>query len=177
MKTNKVLAGSAIVVFIAAIGLFVYLLNISKAFSYLSSDSKACINCHVMNTQYATWQHSSHAAVAGCADCHLPQNGFISKYIAKARDGFNHAAAFTFNTYDNAIKISDDGAARVQNNCILCHASIASVIVTNSDINHRYNDKSVKTGRRCFDCHKEVPHGKVRGLSTTPYNLGVQYVK
>ncbi|MDR2789384.1 MAG: NapC/NirT family cytochrome c, partial [Campylobacteraceae bacterium] len=106
MKTNKALLGCAIAAFVIAVGLFAYTLNISKAFSYLSSDSKACINCHVMNTQYAAWQHSSHAKAAGCADCHLPQNGVVSKYIAKAKDGFNHAAAFTFNTYDNAIKIS-----------------------------------------------------------------------
>ncbi|MDR2080417.1 MAG: cytochrome c nitrite reductase small subunit [Campylobacteraceae bacterium] len=177
MKTNKALAVGAVVVFVAAVGLFIYVLNISKAFSYLSSDSKACINCHVMNTQYATWQHSSHAKAAECADCHLPQSGVVSKYAAKARDGFNHAVAFTFNSYDNAIKISDDGAARVQNNCISCHSSLASVIAANSDINHRYDDESVKTGRRCFECHKEVPHGKTRGLATTPYNLGVRYVK
>ncbi|MDR1008435.1 MAG: cytochrome c nitrite reductase small subunit [Campylobacteraceae bacterium] len=171
MKTNKVLVGSAIVVFVVAIGLLIYILNISKAFSYLTSDSKACINCHVMNTQYATWQHSSHASVAGCADCHLPQNGVVSKYISKAKDGFNHAIAFTFNNYDNAIKISDDGAMRVQDNCVLCHSSLVSAIAANGDINHRYDD------RRCFECHKEVPHGKVRGLSTTPYNLGVRYIE
>jgi cytochrome c nitrite reductase small subunit len=170
VKTNKALVVCAIVVFATAIGLFVYVLNISKAFSYLTSDSKACINCHVMNTQYATWQHSSHASVAGCADCHLPQDGVVSKYIAKAKDGFNHGVAFTFNDYANAIKISDDGARRVQDNCVLCHSSLALVIAANSDINHRYNEK---TDRRCFECHKEVPHGKVRGLNTTPYNLGV----
>jgi cytochrome c nitrite reductase small subunit len=177
VKTNKLVAGCALVAFAAALGIFIYVLNISKAFSYLTSDSTACINCHVMNTQYATWQHSSHASVASCADCHLPQDGVVGKYIAKARDGFNHAAAFTFNTYNNAIKISDNGAKRVQDNCILCHSNLASVIAANSDINHRYDDESVKTGRRCFECHKEVPHGKVRGLSTTPYNLGVRYVR
>jgi cytochrome c nitrite reductase small subunit len=177
VKKDKIVLISAVFAFIAASAIFIYVLNISKVFSYFTSDSKACINCHVMNTQYATWQHSSHASVASCTDCHVPQDGFVGKYIAKARDGFNHAAAFTFNTYDNAIKISDNGAKRVQDNCILCHSNLASVIVANSDINHRYDDESVKTGRRCFECHKEVPHGKVRGLSTTPYNLGVQYVK
>ncbi|MDR0762552.1 MAG: cytochrome c nitrite reductase small subunit [Campylobacteraceae bacterium] len=170
MIANKVLVGSTVVAFAAAIGLFVYVLNISKAFSYLTSDSKTCINCHVMNTQYAAWQHSSHASVAGCTDCHLPQDGVVSKYIAKAKDGFNHGVAFTFNNYANAIKISDDGARRVQDNCVLCHSSLASVVTANSDINHRYDGK---TDRRCFECHKEVPHGNVRGLSTAPYNLGV----
>jgi cytochrome c nitrite reductase small subunit len=170
VKANKVLVGSTVVAFVIAIGLFVYVLNISKAFSYLTSDSKACINCHVMNTQYATWQHSSHASVAGCADCHLPQDGVVSKYIAKAKDGFNHGVAFTFNNYANAIKISDDGARRAQDNCVSCHSSLALVITVNSDINHRYDEK---TDKRCFECHKEVSHGSVRGLSAAPYNLGV----
>jgi len=176
VKTNKVLVAISLFVFVVAVGFFIYVLNISKATSYLTSEPGACINCHVMNTQYATWQHSSHAKAATCADCHLPHEG-VGKYVAKARDGFNHAMAFTFKTYKNAIVISDDGAKRVQDNCISCHASLTSVMALNSDVNHRYDDESVKTGRRCWECHKEVPHGKVRGLATTPDNLGVRYVK
>ncbi len=178
MKANKVLVVGSLIAFVVAIGFFIYMLNISKAFSYLSSDPKACINCHVMNTQYATWQHSSHASVATCNDCHLPTNGgIVEKYSAKARDGWNHAVAFTLNTFDNAIVISDNGAKRVQENCVSCHASIVSTLVANSDKYHQYDDESVKTGRKCWECHKEVPHGKVRGLTTTPHNLGVKELK
>jgi cytochrome c nitrite reductase small subunit len=101
----------------------------------------------------------------------------VNKYIAKARDGYNHSVAFTFNTYKNAIKISDDGAKRVQENCISCHASLTSQMVKNADANHNYDDPSVATGRRCWECHKGVPHGKVRGLTTTPNNLGVKEVQ
>lgn len=174
MKANKVLVVCSLVTFVIALGFFIYMLNISKAFSYLSSDPKACINCHVMNTQYATWQHSSHATATGCIDCHLPTDGVVGKYIAKARDGWNHAVAFTLNTYDNAIVISENGAQRVQDNCISCHSNIASTLISNSDMYHKFDDESVKTGRKCWECHKEVPHGKVRGLTTTPNNLGVK---
>lgn len=177
MKSSKFLKYAAIFVFLAAIGVFAYVVHISKALSYLSTDPKACINCHVMNTQYATWQHSSHAQVAGCVDCHLPRDNMVNKYMAKAKDGYNHTVAFTFNTYKNAIKISDDGAKRVQENCISCHKSLNSQVISNSDLNHKYDDPSVATGRRCWECHKEVPHGKVRGLSTTPNALGVKEVK
>ena len=176
MKENKFLVTIAVVVFVAAIGMFGYTVKASKALSYLSSDPKACINCHVMNTQYATWQHSSHAQRATCIECHLPTNGTLAKYMAKAKDGWNHSVAFTLNTYKNAIKISDDGAKRVQENCISCHASVTSTLVNNSDTYHQFKDPSVATGRRCWECHKGVPHGKVRGLSTTPYNLGVKEV-
>lgn len=95
MKKNKFLVYGALFVFVIAIGLFIYVINVSKALSYLSSDPKACINCHVMNTEYATWQHSSHAERAGCIDCHLPRDNMVNKYVAKARDGFNHTVAFT----------------------------------------------------------------------------------
>ena len=66
MKSGKILTYSTTVAVIVAFGLFIYLVHASKALSYLSHDPKACINCHVMNTQYATWQHSSHARVATC---------------------------------------------------------------------------------------------------------------
>lgn len=177
VKENKFLVYSALVAFFIAIGYFVYLINASKAFSYLSSDPKACINCHVMNTQYATWQHSAHARVATCIECHLPNNGsVVDKYLAKAKDGWNHSVAFTLQTYDHAIKISEDGAKRVQENCISCHSSISSTLVQNSDKYHKFDDPSVATGRKCWECHKGVPHGKVRGLTTTPNNLGVKEV-
>ena len=177
MKNSKFLKYGALLAFVIAIGFFAYMLQISKALSYLSSDPKACINCHVMNTQYATWQDSSHAERATCVDCHLPRGNMVDKYISKAIDGYNHGVAFTFNTYKNAIKISDDGARRVQENCVSCHKSLTSQMVVNSDVNHKYDDPSVATGRRCWECHKDVPHGKVRGLTTAPNNLGVKELR
>jgi cytochrome c nitrite reductase small subunit len=176
VKPNKFLMFSALSVFAVAVALFAYTLHTSKALSYLSSDPKACINCHVMNTQYATWQHSSHFGEATCVDCHLPRGDIVGKYIAKAKDGWNHSVAFTLQSFDHAIKISDDGAKRVQENCVSCHASIASTLIENADKYHRFDDPSVKEGRRCWDCHKGVPHGKVRGLRTAPNNLGVKEV-
>ncbi len=177
MKNSKFLVYSTLFVFAIAIGMFIYVINASKALSYLSSDPKACINCHVMNTQYATWQHSSHGQRATCVECHLPTDSFLAKYLAKAKDGWNHSVAFTLNTYDNTIVISEDGAKRVQKNCISCHKSITSTLVSNSDNYHSFENPNVETGRKCWSCHKSVPHGKVRGLSTTPNNLGVKEVK
>ena len=177
MKKKSTLQKIAILAFLIAIGFFIYLIIAAKALSYLSTDPKACINCHVMNTQYATWQHSSHAERATCVECHLPTDGFIDKYVAKAKDGFNHTLAFTLDNYDHAMKISDDGAKRVQKNCISCHSSITSVVSSNANKYHNFDDENVENGRKCWSCHKQVPHGKVRGLTTTPYNIGVQEVK
>ena len=173
MKTGKLLIFSSITALTVALVMFIYLVNASQALSYLSTDPKACINCHVMNTQYATWQHSSHARSATCVECHLPRDTVVNKYMAKARDGWNHSVAFTMNSYEQNLAISKDGANRVQANCISCHARLTEVIISNAD---RYHDFSgtPQTDRKCWDCHRDVPHGKARSLSTTPYNLGVR---
>ena len=75
------------------------------------------------------------------------------------------------------MKMSEDGAKRVQENCISCHKSIVSTITSNADKYHNYDSPEVATGRRCWECHKSVPHGKVRAINTTPNNLGVKEVK
>jgi len=166
---------TAVITLLIASGMFLYTLKASKALSYLSTDPKACINCHVMNTAYATWQHSSHYKVK-CVECHLPTEGVVDKYMAKARDGYNHSLAFTLNTYDQSIKITKDGADRVQKNCVTCHATVTSNM-TITDKYHSYNEDAKTEQKRCWECHKTVPHGTVRALTTTPHNLGVQEVK
>lgn len=157
----------------AAVGLFLWVVQESRALSYLSSDPKVCINCHTMNTSYATWQHSSHRGKASCVDCHLPRDSFINKMIAKARDGYKHATAMTLRSYGNVLRVSDDAAARIQANCISCHQAAVSQMLDNSALYDRA-DPTVAMGRRCWDCHRRVPHGTTRSLTATPDNLGVK---
>lgn len=174
MKPSKMIVYSSVVAFAIAVVLFVYLVNASKALSYLSTDPQACVNCHVMNTQYVTWQHSSHAQRSNCVECHLPQEGLFAKYFEKGRDGWNHSVAFTFNTFENSIQISDHGADRVQANCIACHENLVETMMANEN---RYvdGDGGIKpTDRKCWECHREVAHGKTRSLTTTPYALDVR---
>jgi cytochrome c nitrite reductase small subunit len=76
-------------------GLLAYIFYISNAVSYMSDDPRACINCHVMNPQYASWTHSAHREYATCNDCHVPQNNILNKYFFKAKDGLRHATMFT----------------------------------------------------------------------------------
>lgn len=173
MKTGGLLKTAAIISVVFAVGMFAYLVNASKALSYLSTDSLACINCHVMNPHYASWQHSAHGRGVGCIDCHLPHDSFINKYLAKARDGWNHSVAFTFNTYSQNIQISDHGARRVQANCISCHARLVANLVANETRYHDFANLKA-TGRKCWECHRRVPHGLVRSQASTPNNLGVR---
>ena len=174
MNLERALRYGALVAIAVAIGMGVHLIEESKATSYLSSDATACIHCHVMESYYATWQHSSHAQRATCVECHLPVDSYIDKYKSKTLDGLNHSVAFTFNGYGKRILITDDGARRVQENCVRCHSSSSRTIIKNVDRYHAF-DGDALGGRKCWDCHKHVPHGRVRSINAAPNNLGVKW--
>ena len=91
----------------AALGLVLgmgsYTFADARGLSYLSNDPKACVNCHVMNSNYDSWQKSSHHSVATCNDCHVPHD-FIPKYLAKAKHGWRHSYAFTSGEFHEPIQ-------------------------------------------------------------------------
>jgi cytochrome c nitrite reductase small subunit len=141
----------------AGTGLFV--LHVSRAVSYLSDAPETCMNCHVMTTQYVTWQHSSHAGAATCNDCHVPHDTLAGQYAFKARDGLWHATVFTMRWEPQVIRLSQRAVPVVEDNCRRCHARVIGDVSANR---HAAGDL------RCWECHREVPHGSVRSLSATP---------
>ena len=106
------------------VGLGIYIVYISNAVSYLSDDPETCINCHVMNPQYATWFHSSHRERATCNDCHVPHDNAFNKYFFKAKDGLRHATMFSLRMEPQVIFIKEEGAEVVQQNCVRCHNNL-----------------------------------------------------
>src|SRR4051812_22832611 len=74
-----------------AAGISAFTFRYAEGLSYLSPDPRACVNCHIMRSEYDSWQKSSHHTAAVCIDCHLPHE-FIPKYIAKAENGWRHSA-------------------------------------------------------------------------------------
>lgn len=163
----------ATIIFAAGIGIVFYLFYASNAISYLSDDPKTCINCHVMNPQYATWQHSSHKESANCNDCHVPHDNIFNKYFFKAKDGMRHATMFTLKLEPQVIFIKDAGLKVVQENCKRCH------IKTNEKVGllNLTGEAHLKSdGKVCWSCHREVPHGRVNSLSSTP-NAQVKFEK
>jgi cytochrome c nitrite reductase small subunit len=142
-------------------GTLLMTLQVSRATSYLSNDPAACVNCHVMAPQYASWQHSSHARVATCNDCHVPQD-FARKYAFKAYDGSRHAFMFTFKLEPQVIRIHRPGQMVVQENCVRCHGDMMETTLAVAGTAHG-------GGRRCWDCHREVPHGRVNSLASAPH--------
>lgn len=146
-------------------GLGFYAFYISKAWSYLGDDPKACVNCHVMNPMYANWAHSSHRRSATCNDCHVPQDNIINKYFFKAADGLNHATKFTFRMERQNILMEEETRPLVQGNCIRCHEKVVGKeFLKNVQPGYR-NDLEI---RYCLDCHRETPHGRVNGLASVP---------
>lgn len=148
-------------------GLAFFLFRISNADSYLSDKPETCINCHVMYTQYDSWQHSSHARVASCNDCHVPHDNVFHKYLFKAQDGMRHASIFTLKLEPQVIRIKEAGRDVVQENCVRCHEGFLSYHET-FEAMWDGGTEDEENERLCWDCHKETPHGKVNSLSSAP---------
>nr|HPI71133.1 cytochrome c nitrite reductase small subunit [Tenuifilaceae bacterium] len=146
-------------------GLGVYSFHISRAPSYLSDKPETCINCHIMAPEYSTWNHSAHREYTNCNDCHVPHNNLASHYFFKAMDGLRHATVFTLRGEPQVIKIKEAGTKAVHNNCIRCHED---VIVDSKLMRPEYSHNQLRKERKCWECHRETPHGKVKGLSSTP---------
>lgn len=146
------------------IGLIGFILYISKAHSYLSDDPKACINCHIMAPEYATWSHSSHGRNTVCNDCHVPHDNFVRKYYFKAMDGLRHATIFSWRAEPQVIRMLKPGETVVQENCIRCHDQLNSVVSTAVTAKQALHGE----GKLCWDCHTDVPHGTKRGLNSAP---------
>jgi len=149
-------------------GMAGYGFYVANATSYLSDEPDACINCHVMYPQYTTWRNSSHASVANCNDCHVPQDLMVRKYYFKAADGLRHSTIFTLRTEPQAIRIKQAGINVVQENCKRCHSDLVNMIelVTVTGDNSEEGQ-----GHLCWDCHTETPHGKMSSLSSTPGSI------
>lgn len=148
------------------IGLLLFVLHAARATSYLSDDPNACVNCHVMAPQYATWERGSHGRVTNCNDCHVPQDNIINKYLFKASDGLRHSYMFTFRLEPQVIQIKHAGKKAVQQNCIRCHSNVIHPISVRAISNKKIIEEE---DRYCWDCHRETPHGRVNSLSSTPY--------
>lgn len=130
-----------------------YTVQYAEGLSYLSSDPKACVNCHIMRDQYDGWQKASHHAVATCNDCHVPHS-LIPKYLVKAENGFWHSKGFTLQDFHEPIQIRPVSSRILNNNCIACHKDLVGDI-----IGHGLAGDEVKG---CVHCHACVGHGPLR---------------
>lgn len=132
-----------------------YTLLYAEGLSYMSDDPKVCVNCHIMQPQYDSWQKASHHAVAVCVDCHLP-HGFFGKYFAKGENGYHHSVAFTLQNFHEPIMIKEKSSRILEGNCLHCHGSLVHEQIV------RASNESDEV--RCVHCHRSVGHGATTGL-------------
>jgi cytochrome c nitrite reductase small subunit len=132
----------------AGVGAFTFIY--AKGFSYLSTDPRACVNCHVMNEQYDGWLKSGHRHTATCVDCHLPAHG-LAKWVAKADHGFRHSTAFTLQNFKEPIEITPHDLELVQENCLRCHATVVHAVAVGAGPHGERLD--------CMHCHAGAGHG------------------
>lgn len=145
------LAGAAGSIF----GLGSYTFQYGEGLSYFSKDPAACVNCHIMQPQYDSWQKASHHAAATCVECHLPHD-FVGKYISKAENGYLHSKGFTFQDFPEPIVIRDKAAEILQQNCIACHQDFVHEMINDST--------APAEDIHCVHCHRTVGHGERVGL-------------
>jgi cytochrome c nitrite reductase small subunit len=126
---------------------FVY----AKGFSYLSTDPRACVNCHVMNEQYEGWLKSGHRHTATCVECHLPHEG-LAKWLAKGEHGFRHSVAFTLQNFKEPIEITPRDREIVRVNCVRCHEGLVHPM---AEAPGRPQGGALD----CMHCHASAGHG------------------
>jgi cytochrome c nitrite reductase small subunit len=130
------------------VGVGVYTFVYAHGGSYLTDKPEACVNCHVMQSQYAGWIKGSHRSVAVCNDCHTP-DGVIDKYAAKAMYGFLHAYAFTTGRFPDEIQITPHMHTLTERACLKCHAAIVQAMTVTGD---------GRESLTCLRCHGDVGH-------------------
>ncbi len=145
----------------AMAGIGAYTFRYAEGLSYLKTDPKACMNCHIMRPQYDGWSKSSHHAVAVCVDCHLPQ-AFFAKYLTKAENGWRHGKLFTTQTFREPIEIQAAASLILQENCVRCHETLVDMIGHAAGAHEQQAGADAQV--RCVHCHWMVGHGERSGL-------------
>lgn len=144
----------------ALTGLGAYTFAYAEGLSYLSTDPRACVNCHIMQPEYDGWQMASHHTVAVCVDCHLPHD-FVPKYFVKAENGWRHGKLFTTGGFTEPIELKPAARAILQENCERCHAAIEPI---GSVHESAYTQVGGQDPLRCTHCHATVGHGAKTGI-------------
>jgi cytochrome c nitrite reductase small subunit len=88
-------------------------------------------------------------------------------------DGMRHTSVFLTKSEPQVIQAIDGSASVIMDNCIRCHEQLNTEFVKTGKINYQMAKKG--EGKACWDCHREVPHGR-NSLSSAPNSL-VPYPK
>jgi cytochrome c nitrite reductase small subunit len=159
---------AAIILSGVVVGLTVLFMYLLRMHTYIvGDDPAACVNCHIMSPYHSTWARSSHGRDATCNDCHVPHNNIVAKYYFKGKDGMKHVAYFVTHAEHQAIMAEEASSQVIMNNCIRCHEELNTRLVRTGKIDYMLAKRG--EGMTCWDCHRDVPHGGMNSLSSTPH--------
>ena len=130
------------------LGMGTFTFVFAKGHSYLTDNSEACINCHVMEPQFNAWMKSSHGSFTSCNSCHTPP-GNLAKYMTKAQNGVAHAWAFSTGRFPENIRITDRNKEVTVKACIGCHGNVFA---------HPSSMEGAVEEHSCLSCHSDVGH-------------------
>lgn len=111
-----------------------------------------CGTCHSMKHEAWTFAESSHRNLE-CADCHLPHDNAVHYLFAKGKAGMVDAYHEVVRDYPARIKLSDEGRAYVNGNCVRCHSATMENV-------HASMGTPGDTGGDCMKCHSSIAHGQ-----------------
>lgn len=157
-----------------ALALGAAVVRVPEAGLHLSGKAEACLACHRMAPQHASWKASAHARVTTCEDCHLPQEGLAEALAHKASDGLRHAAVTFVAAEPEAIRLGEAGLAVVQANCVRCHGWGAQPPTTPAGAGLPRPQPTPRDAvhadpaRPCAGCHRETPHGRASATTLKP---------
>ena len=103
---------------------------------------------------------------AACVNCHITNGNIVSHYAFKGMDGMKHVAYFVSHSERQAIMAEDASAEVIMDNCIRCHKQLNTEFVKTGRID--YMEAKRGEGLACWDCHRNVPHGGMNTLTSTP---------
>jgi cytochrome c nitrite reductase small subunit len=147
VENNKSQKPKALKYLACGFGIAVVLLVLTAMTYSYSEDPDFCGGCHAMGDHYMSWQISTHNAVT-CSECHLPQDGLVTKLVAKAQTGvvdvYSQAAGKAPLSTD--LSITAKGKDILQANCIRCHgATVMQVSIIDRNLD-------------CNSCHRNLVH-------------------
>ncbi len=64
--------------------------------------------------------------------------------------------------------INEAGKTVVQENCIRCHNHVVNPVSAKNVTGENYKHGE---GKLCWDCHREVPHGRVSSQASSPHAI------
>lgn len=135
-----------------------------------SSSNESCMACHSHPDSDASWKQSVHynngsGTVTDCADCHLPPEGSVRHFMAKAKTGMKDVWSYIAKDKE---KIDWESKSQLEyavnivynESCEACHVNLFPEGITDDGVTaHLYYEENVeKLDLQCISCHLDAGH-------------------